>query len=311
MFGAMPSLDSFQELIFKYNVSYIINLTNEHDQYSFNTCHIHQKGQVYIYCNYNNMTGYKTINHFNLPIEDSKVPTTTEDKVWFYSLLVRLTKLIQEKTINENNCLYIHCKGGHGRSGVLVACLLMMLKVAENPQQALDMTKKAHSTRKMKQKWKDIGSPQTNIQKNFVRKFQSVIRFHKHQQKHPNEFDILRPTYYQELVFPGQGSFYSANGAFYMLSNLEFSQTDYSNPEKVKELLYKINKQKFTWYPHNMVLLSTMNRPLYYINRYDTLQGVEYNTITNQLSGKNLMGQVLMDIRTEFINFFENQLKTK
>lgn len=60
--------------------------------------------------------------------------------------------------------VYVHCKGGHGRSGVIAACLYGT--VFNQPGTlALDVVHNAHQERKvMKDKWRALGCPQTYSQ---------------------------------------------------------------------------------------------------------------------------------------------------
>jgi len=113
--------------------------------------------RVYEYANYNNLTRY----HY--PITDKRVPA---DMVNFYQFLKPVAQdiLAGKKT-------YIHCRGGHGRSG-LVAAVLLILCVNYNAEQALDLVYRAHQTRpNMNAKMRKLGAPQTAKQKQFVRDF--------------------------------------------------------------------------------------------------------------------------------------------
>ena len=68
--------------------------------------------------------------------------------------------------LQNNHKIYIHCKGGHGRSGILVACILSKYYNITT-EKSIELTTKFHNERKgMREKWKKIGSPQTYRQKN-------------------------------------------------------------------------------------------------------------------------------------------------
>jgi ribA/ribD-fused uncharacterized protein len=83
----------------------------------------------------------------------------------------------QSSEIEEK--MYIHCKGGHGRSGVVVASILCQMG-GISPQKSLELTRKYHSRRKvMREKWREIGSPQTSVQKTFVYKFFEPFYFYR------------------------------------------------------------------------------------------------------------------------------------
>ena len=62
----------------------------------------------------------------------------------------------------------MHCKGGHGRSGIVVASILSYMNNISG-EESIILTTKFHSERKiMRDKWREIGSPQTNRQKEFI-----------------------------------------------------------------------------------------------------------------------------------------------
>ena len=145
LFGAYPTQHQIHELE-EWGVDLIVNLTNKHEK------------NIRTYS-----TSVKTINFI---ISDNKVP---ENIIEFCALIIHITKLI-----DQNQKIYIHCKGGHGRSGVLVASILCY-KYRIMPHEAIQLTTKYHSTRpiharrpKMNEYWKSKGSPQTKEQKQFV-----------------------------------------------------------------------------------------------------------------------------------------------
>jgi len=66
--------------------------------------------------------------------------------------------------LKNHKKIYIHCKGGHGRSGVIAACLYG-LYYNKPASEALIKISKSHSKRLiMKEKWRILGAPQTNSQ---------------------------------------------------------------------------------------------------------------------------------------------------
>ena len=153
MFGSFPTQDDVNELE-EMGVRYFVNLTCDYEK---------------------KITPYTTkYEYISYPIIDYHVP-----KNWYsYSLfIIRLSDII--KGLKPGELLYIHCKGGHGRSGVVVASLLCYI-FKMNPTVALEQTTKSHSKRSiMREKWRKIGSPQTYLQKCFVHKFFSNLNFYK------------------------------------------------------------------------------------------------------------------------------------
>ena len=70
--------------------------------------------------------------------------------------------------LQEGDKIYIHCKGGHGRAGLLVSCLLSY-RFKYSGEKSLELTNTYHNNRtKMNERWRKIGSPQTQYQKTFV-----------------------------------------------------------------------------------------------------------------------------------------------
>ena len=101
------------------------------------------------------------------PIADKSVPTDMSD---FFAFISTLCDAVSR--LGKGEKIYIHCKGGHGRSGLVVSCLLVLYYkiTAEN---ALNHTYHCHQQRKkMRDIWRKIGSPQTFLQKNFVHLFE-------------------------------------------------------------------------------------------------------------------------------------------
>lgn len=146
LFGAYPTQHQIQQLE-DWGVDLIVNLTNNDEK------------KIRLYC-----TKAKVIQ-FVIP--DRRVP---EDVREFCALVIHLAN-----EIKDGKKLYIHCKGGHGRSGLLVAAILCYLHKI-TPKQSFIRTSAYHATRpvhstkpKKNEFWKTKGSPQTTEQREFVR----------------------------------------------------------------------------------------------------------------------------------------------
>ena len=152
MFGGFPTQSQIDELT-SMGVTMFVDLTipGEVDMYTIPTdC---------MYVNY--------------PIVDRQIPSNIS---LFTALILRTYDFVQ----NENTKVYIHCKGGHGRSGILVACLLYLLNPGITTHEAIKLTTEAHSRRLvMREKWRKLGSPQTYFQKKFVHKIFTNLFFFK------------------------------------------------------------------------------------------------------------------------------------
>ncbi len=106
------------------------------------------------------------------PIKDHCIPT---NKYSFCCFLLELYYIIKE--LKDNQKIYIHCKGGHGRSGLISACLLC-LYYNYSPEESLFVTNLSHNIRlNLKEKWIKLGSPQTKGQKNLIIKLFYPYKF--------------------------------------------------------------------------------------------------------------------------------------
>jgi predicted NAD-dependent protein-ADP-ribosyltransferase YbiA (DUF1768 family) len=103
--------------------------------------------------------------HKKFPIKDRTAPTLEYLKTIVDFVLL---KLKNDKTV------YIYCKGGHGRSGTIVASVYGKLKNLTGQQSLNHINKEWNIQRdldKLRPKIKKLGSPQTIAQKNIVKKF--------------------------------------------------------------------------------------------------------------------------------------------
>lgn len=145
IFGSYPTQETVDELE-KIGVVHFINLTFACEK---------------------KITPYTTnFDVLNFPIPDIDIP-----KNWFdFSIfLVKLTRII--KSLKKDEKIYVHCKGGHGRAGIVVACIFCYM-FDMKPHESLKKTAECHSKRHtMREKWRVMGSPQTHYQKQFIHKF--------------------------------------------------------------------------------------------------------------------------------------------
>ena len=120
-------------------------------------------------------TKYKYIKY---PIPDHYQPTNWRS---FSELIVYISNTISN--LEKHEKIYCHCKGGHGRSGMLVAAFLCY-KFNLSSEEGLMMTRYYHSLRpEMRDKWRKIGSPQGKKQKDFIRKFFRPLRYYQEDDK--------------------------------------------------------------------------------------------------------------------------------
>lgn len=249
-------------------------------------------------------------NYISYPIKDRQVPESNWE---FASFIIQICNII--KKLKNPEKVYIHCKGGHGRSGVVVAIILSYI-FSLSPMDALFHTTVAHSQRKlMKDKWRHIGAPQTCQQKSFVFFFCKSIKFYK-TCKNTNVKGFSNFSLYP-VEIPYRGCFFSAEAAlksyksddpeyiahivncknYYtlkLISNNVKNADDYINPK----LLFRILKLKFDQHRNlKSSLLNTYLSPLIYDSKTDLICGT--GGINN--SGKNLLGKLLCKLRQYYL----------
>lgn len=156
LFGGYPDNNKFKELK-ECGVKYYIDLVTISERKKLT--------QVY---------DTMGIEYLNYEIKDRFIPEDIYDYIKF---IHKISNIINN--LEEGEKMYIHCKGGHGRSGVVVSCILCYL-FKFSSEKSLELTNKYHNSREvMKEKWRRIGSPQTDRQKDFVRRLFKPIYLEK------------------------------------------------------------------------------------------------------------------------------------
>jgi len=262
MFGSFPTQESVNELELE-GVRYFIDLTDNEKE--------------------NKIITYKTsYNYINYPIKDNYIPT---DWATFTVFIIKISKIIKKlKTENMTQKLYIHCKGGHGRSGVVVACLLCFI-FKLTPYQSLEYTTKCHNNRHvMRDKWRKIGSPQTYLQKKFVYKFFEPLKiYHTHKNSIYLGFSNLSEY---PIKFDDNTIFETSEIAIKKL--LENNHSDNDKIDIIFSILQKKFEQNKNIYKN---LINTCLRPIIYYSLKNDDNYSEQN---------NLYGKVLMKIRNKY-----------
>lgn len=141
LFGGYPSSQEIINLE-NFGVRWFINLTYENEKY---------------------ITPYTTkYNKIDYPIKDKDIPSNRDEYNKFVDDLIRIIE-----NLKKDEKIYIHCKGGIGRSGLVVASILCKL-YKYSPYQSIKLTNNFHMQKNIEERWKRITSPQTKIQKNFI-----------------------------------------------------------------------------------------------------------------------------------------------
>ena len=290
LFGSYPSLESAQEL-YSHNVNVFIDLTTDEEKTTLDDY-------------YNSIDN---ITYLNYPINDRKTPTNIST---FSSFVIKIYEIL--KNIGDNK-IYIHCKGGHGRAGIVVACLLCLIHKIP-PEKSLDMTTQFHSHRKeMRNKWRTIGSPQTHKQKVFVIKICKPLYFFK---AYKNGCTMGLSNFSRHsIIIPNIESFPTSTSAFYSYKNLNDKEyieklKNAESPQLAKNIGIKYNTKdwnkkeydimcyiislKIEQHPDILqnIIQTTGLRPLIYTSKYD-----EYWGIGEKGKGQNMLGKIWENIR--------------
>lgn len=152
LFGSYPTTEGMA-LLRENGVKYIVDLTTPGEKNRLDPYFPKEFNMTYI--------------HF--PIRDNFVPYDMES---FNEFIVWLIFIIQ--SMKEHERIYIHCKGGHGRSGMIVCCVLCLM-YGMTPSQSIGEVTLGHRQRPdIGAKWKMRLCPSNEIQRIFVdRVFQS------------------------------------------------------------------------------------------------------------------------------------------
>lgn len=186
MVGGKPHNENDLEQLFLNKITVIVNLTTAGEIRSKSNFHYQELLPSHV-------------KYIHFPIKDMSV---TQD-----DLTLQLVEKIIELTVS--NRVYVHCKGGHGRTGVIAGLLVHNLYPNLSYTEVIQYVQKQHATRKVKPY---ASSPQTSPQ------------FHQLHRIIENSEDIL---------------FYDKKCPHYMFSNF------YTHP---KERILFTDKNGKSWY---------------------------------------------------------------
>lgn len=295
MFGSYPDQTSVGELE-KQGVVAFVNLTYDYEK----------KIKQYV----------TTKRYIHFPIHDMQVP---KDSIVYAKFIMDLTHII--KSLASGERMYIHCKGGHGRSGIVVASILCYM-FSLSPQESIDQTTKYHSNRiVMRDKWRTIGSPQTYHQKEFIYKFFSGLKFYKACSSGTTA-GFSNFTHHTVPII-GMGVFPSSESAFQALkdhTNEDYVNKHLSAPkplyskilggtvvitnewmcDRCDDSLFIVLKSKFDTHTElKDNLLTTGLRPIIYHTKHDSMMGDGVNE-----NGFNKLGNALTRLREHYYKMY-------
>jgi len=282
LFGSYPSNEQV-EILEEMGVIYFIDLT----------------------CDGEKVVNYQTkMQILKYPIKDRGVPTNIRE---FCKFIIQIGKIIK----NDKN-IYIHCRGGHGRAGLLVACLLCYL-YKYSPQQSLLLTNQYHNNRtEMRNIWRKIGSPQTRVQKTFIFKLFKPLYFFQAYQNGPSAGLSNYSKHCMKLE--NIGVFSNSQKLYYALKYKDDKDCVYKllNNKTFKFVLKKPNPDNWEFLKKNVMktvllmkikqhpevknnLINTGFRKIIYNSKYNDYWGIGSG------EGKNILGELLGEIREKLI----------
>lgn len=256
LFGSYPNNSNTLNELIDNGVNYFVDLTTTREK--------------------SNLNVYKHNNYLNYEIKDRYIPENIYNFVIF---IHKVSNVI--KNLKEGEKIYIHCRGGHGRCGVLVSCLLCyMYNISSN--KSLEMTNNYHNSRKnMKEKWRQIGSPQTDKQKEFVIRLFKSIYIDNINVK--NTYYPLHNMYNCSIKY--DNNYYkNANTCYYSLKDKKFFKelNNCKNNYKFKKIIENIRENNISGKEYNIlkkilkikinnnnevkeILIKTLLKPIKYI----------------------------------------------
>lgn len=172
-FGPFPNQLMIDKLI-EEKFDIIVNLTMD-DEEVFK--HIEDKDIIAD-------TSYKIAKnkYISYQIKDNDVPICT---ISYCSFILKLYDCYK-----NNKKIYIHCRGGHGRSGMVSTSLMLVISPEKNIKDIIDEVNKSHINRViLRDKWKNKNTPFNYNQYSFLLKI------------HRNIYININNRYYILLIF--------------------------------------------------------------------------------------------------------------
>lgn len=207
-FGPLPNQLMIDKLIDeKFDI--IVNLTMNDEVISFNN----ESNEEYI--------SYKIPKNKYLyyGIKDNDIPLCP---ISYCSFILKLFEIYQ-----TNKKIYIHCRGGHGRSGMVSTSLLLTINNKKNIKDVIEYVNKSHIDRViLREKWKNKNTPFNYNQYSFLLKI------------HKNIYINMNNKYYNWLIFNDQLNY--KNQIFYNIYDF------FLNDEIDKQTKFDFMKNYFT-----------------------------------------------------------------
>lgn len=208
-FGPYPNQTMINELLNE-NFDIIVNLTMEDENVYSESENIEE-----------NIYKIPKNKYISYPIKDNNIP---ECPISYCSVITKLNDLY-----HKYKKIYIHCRGGHGRSGMVSASLLLTINPEKTIKDIIEDVNIAHINRIiLRDKWKYKKTPFNYIQYSFLLKI------------HKNIYINNDCKYYNWLIFNEKIIYNNKN--FYNIYDL-FVDKDINLEDKIEFLKEYFLKQ--------------------------------------------------------------------
>ena len=254
-------------------------------------------------------------NQLLFPIRDHGVP---RDWKVFSEFICTLSNIIVN--LQSSHKVYVHCRGGHGRAGMVVAILLCHILKLE-PIESLKKTSIFHANRpNIKDKWKAIGSPHEYRQRAFVYRYFEPLDMYRIQYK--GDYDNGFSRFSHHPFFVDGVKYNCLEGALLKFINdtspvkvkgVDFTKMYGKDAFLIRRTFAPLKKSKST--PVELKRLFRLKLDQHFILKNKLLRS-GFRPITMHARGNftwpsgigdNVTGNVLMDIRSDLYNLKEQK----
>ena len=184
-FGGFPNQSMMNELLSqKFNL--IVNLTNENEKDV-------SKKDIELYHITPSPPGFpeRDIKYIHFPINDHSPPSSIFEYCKF------ITQMVKE--YHAGRKIYIHCRGGHGRSSMVCVSLIYLLRFSFSLYQSIQHVTECHHSRvHLRVGWRRRKSPFNSDQYHFLNRIHKTIHINLEVDVETNP---IKNKYYNFLVF--------------------------------------------------------------------------------------------------------------
>ena len=288
LFGSFPSKEDIV-ILENHGVKHFVNLTRDDEKL---------------------IKPYETkYNKHNYPINDNNAPTNWLN---FTKFLYKIINII--KNLEKDEKLYLHCKGGHGRSSIVVICILILYHNI-TLEIAVQMLNLFYQRRKnLKDKYREIILPQVPKQRKFLENYFKNLYFYKALKNHNttgfSNFSLHNVKVDGLGIFPTSESAFNAyqvsDNKEYVIKQMK-CKTPFLSRKLFQQMNIKKNEEKmikdmkkiiyFKVKQHNDFkenLLNTGMRTIVFTDKNDLFWGIGSHN-----NGSNNLGKILTEIRNE------------